>query len=126
MDAHRCPLGFDHDARRVCLGERRYRIGGALQWLKVWLRRLDDPRAAGVPLLQSVVTNKERARQRYAADQEVGVPAADDDDVLKAMAELAEKRHRLRIGRRLLRFRHDRCERAIEVEAEEDARGRNA
>jgi hypothetical protein len=45
---------------------------------------------------------------------------------LQAPAELAEERDCVRIGGRSLRVRHDGCESPVEVEAKEDARGRNA
>jgi hypothetical protein len=40
------------------------------------------------------------------------------------MAELVEKRDRLRIGRRAVWVGHDRRQRAIKVEAEDDPRRR--
>src|SRR5207245_5573725 len=124
MDTHAGALALDAYPRPASLHQPRNGKGGALQWLGKWLRRRQQPRFA-VSLLQSVIADKDQAVDWQPRREGVGIPATDDGDPQQIMAELVEQGEHGWHWHRLVGIRHDRRERAIEVEAEQDARGRN-
>ena len=68
-----------------------------------------------------MVADEDQAVNGQARGERLGIPATDDRDPLHVTAELAEQWERLRGRHRLVGIGNDGRDRAVEVEAEQNA-----